>query len=122
MTTPRSALAAAACPYGIRVGGRFIRPRQSISSADRSLVVPRLRRREGPPRSTRLRRSFLEISGGQERDPLDADRLGNRSSRRDALDGMPRGGGPFLHCPIKALVIEKFFALCADFGPVRSHD
>ena len=57
---------------------------------------------------------------GCERDPVHPDRVGQEPGRRGRA--LRRAGGrrrTFYTAPIKALVSEKFFALCATFGPAE---
>ena len=62
--------------------------------------------------------AMLELLAGQARAAQHADRLGQVAGRASRCTSRrwPRGRRSFYTCPIKALVNEKFFALCELFG------
>ena len=62
--------------------------------------------------------ALIELVSGAQRHPQHADRLGQEPGRRRRAlrRARRRAGARFYTAPIKALVSEKFFALCATFG------
>jgi hypothetical protein len=68
-----------------------------------------------PPRK---RSAILELFEEEERHPQHAHRLGQiAGGRGGAFQGPGPGQRSIYTCPIKALVNEKWLALCREFGP-----